>query len=129
MFRRILSWKTVSVLFWGTSKDKEFVGKGSIFRRGVCGGGSLISEAGEPGAPSTVAALWEGVREGGQVESRCGLTPGLGASGEGLSYLALDLPLDKAALFQREGPAPSQGVNGVPLKGDPEICESRPWGS
>lgn len=75
MFRRILSWKTVSVLFWGTSKDKEFVGKGSIFRRGVCGGGSLISEAGEPGAPSTVAALWEGVREGGQVESRCGLTP------------------------------------------------------
>ena len=75
MFRRILSWKTVSVLFWGTSKDKEFVGKGSFFRRGVCGGGRLISEAGEPGGPSTVAALWEGVREGGQVESSCGLTP------------------------------------------------------
>lgn len=104
MFRRILSWKTLSVLFWGTLKDKEFAGKGIVFRRGVCDGGSLISEAGELEDQAQLLLCGRGAgRRAGKKPLWSDTCPGLGASGEGLSYLALDPPPDKAALFQREG--------------------------
>lgn len=46
---------------------------------------------------------WGAGRRAGRKPLWSDTCPGLGASGEGLSYLALDPPPDKAALFRREG--------------------------
>ena len=119
MFRRILSWKTLSVLFWGTLKDKEFAGKGIVFRRGVCDGGSLISEAGSWRTKHSCCFVG-GVREGGQVKSLCGLTPAQAWGPQVKGFLTWPLILHQTKLPSSRGraiPTHSQGV-----EGDPEIC-------